>query len=372
MIRLLGATFLAPPSPGGGAGSRRRILGPVDFTASPGTSHLLLGQNGSGKTTLIRILAGLTAPSSGEFSLDGRLIAAGPEGQSLWPDVAALFEEPDPQFLADTVEAEVAFGVESLGVPSDEVRERTAVALREYDLAGFADRAPHSLSAGEKARVLLAAAMAGRPRCLILDQSLSHLDPGSRRALEERLALEAVGGARILVRTHQEAEPPFPGETLHLLEGGVVRAASQLTPHVVVAATRVPFPLALRVSALLAIQGRWAGPLAVDAGAVSAALGIGPARDEAPRGLGSPARGKTALTMNGVAWSPPGHRGDPILGKIDLVNQIDATLGNVAQLLTYILILLGAPLSFERAKTSQENFRATRFFQARVLARANQ
>ena len=61
-----------------------------------------------------------------------------------------------------------------------------------------------------------------------------------------------------------------------------------------------------------------------------------------------------------------------ILGKIDLVNQIDATLGNVAQLLTYILILLGAPLSFERAKTSQENFRATRFFQARVLARANQ
>lgn len=60
-----------------------------------------------------------------------------------------------------------------------------------------------------------------------------------------------------------------------------------------------------------------------------------------------------------------------ILGKIDLVNQIDATLGSVAQLLTYILILLGAPLAFERSTKTQDNLRATRFFQARVLDRAN-
>jgi len=59
-----------------------------------------------------------------------------------------------------------------------------------------------------------------------------------------------------------------------------------------------------------------------------------------------------------------------LLGKIDLVNQIDATFGNVAQLLTYVLILLGAPIAFERTKATEERFRATRFFQARVMSRA--
>lgn len=59
-----------------------------------------------------------------------------------------------------------------------------------------------------------------------------------------------------------------------------------------------------------------------------------------------------------------------LLGKIDLVNQIDATFGNVAQLLTYVLILLGVPIAFERAKSTEEKFRATRMFQARMVSRA--
>src|SRR2546428_2074044 len=314
MIHLEGISYTAVP-PGGGAG--RPLLGPVDFTASPGSSHLLLGPNGSGKTTLIRILAGLKAPTAGRYLLDGLEVRAGSEGRSLWPDVAALFEEPDPQFLSDTVEAEVAFGLESLGLPPAEVRDRTSRALEDFGLTRLWGRAPHSLSAGEKARTLLAAALAGRPRCLLLDQALAHLDPGSRRELEAKLTREAIAGGRVVVRTHQESDPPFPGETLHVIEEGALRSLSSLTPRSVIDGARVPYPLALRVSALLATAGRWPGPLAADVEQVERA--VGPARGEADAaragagGAGAGARpapsgrrNPATIAMKGVAWAPPG------------------------------------------------------------------
>src|SRR6266550_301224 len=141
MIRLEGIAYTVAP-PGGGA--LRPVLAPVDFIAPPGSSHLLLGPNGSGKTTLIRILAGLKAPSAGRYLLAGEEVRAGSEGRSLWPEVAVLFEEPDPQFLSDTVEAEVAFGLESLDLAPAEVRGRTARALEEFGLGRLAERAPHS------------------------------------------------------------------------------------------------------------------------------------------------------------------------------------------------------------------------------------
>ena len=325
MIRLEAATVFATPLPG--AREERKILGPVDFAASAGQSHLLLGRNGSGKTTLIRVLSGLVPLASGRYLLDGRAVEAGSEGRSLWPDVAALFEEPDPQFLADTVEAEVAFGVESLDLSAGEVRERTAQALREFGLREVAGRAPHTLSAGEKARALLAAAMAGRPRCLILDQSLSHLDPGSRRMLEERVVREAIAGGRIVIRTHQEADPPFAGETLHVLDERTVRDASRLTPWAIVSATRVPFPLALRVSALLKLQGKWEGPLAVDLSRVATTLGVSGsgeadmvASPTAPPETGTVRQpsASTALAFAGVSWAPLRHKGPPIVEGVDL------------------------------------------------------
>ncbi len=286
----------------------KRLLAPVDFAVAPGSSHLLLGPNGSGKTTLIRILSGLLAPSAGRYLLQGEEIRAGQEGRSLWPTIAALFEEPDPQFLSDTVSAEVAFGLESLGIPAREVRERTDSALREFALLPLAARAPQSLSAGEKARTLLAAALAARPACLLLDQSLAHVDPGSRRELEAKVVREAIGSGRAVVRTHQEPDPPFAGETLHVIEGGSLRPLSQLTPRAVLDGARVPYPLALRASALLSVCGRWPGPLAADPEQMERALGAqGPGKEVAPRSATTPARrGPAVLAMNQAAWSPGG------------------------------------------------------------------
>jgi energy-coupling factor transport system ATP-binding protein len=326
VIRLEGVVSAAPSS---GRHDARVLVGPLDLVIAPGTSHLLLGRNGSGKTSLMRILAGLAEPTAGRFLLGDEDVRVGPEGRSLWPGVAALFEEPDPQFLADRVEAEIAFGLESLDISAAEVRERVAAALHEFGLAPLAGRAPQSLSAGEKARTLLAAALAGRPRCLLLDQSLSHLDVGSRRELEARVVREAVAQGRAVVRTHQESDPPFPGETLHVLEAGSLKALSQLTPRAVIEDSGVPYPLALRVTALLAMEGRWPGPLVPGVEQLERVLeaelrggtpGSGGATETYPASRATHAGrlGEGALSMRGVAWGPAGSKGAPVLSGLDL------------------------------------------------------
>ena len=299
--------------------SFRTLLGPLDFAASPGSSHLLLGPNGSGKTTLIRILAGLHEPTTGRYLLDGEPLRVGPEGRSLWPRVAALFEEPDPQFLSDRVEAEVAFGLESLGLDAREIQERARRAMEELGISAFAARAPQSLSAGEKARTLLAAALVGSPGCLLLDQSLAHLDPGTRRELEGRLVREAIARGGVVVRTHQESDPPFPGEALHVLERGTLRSLARLTPRAVLDEARVPFPLALRASALLASLGRWTGPLAADISELARAIGASEDAEtpRPPASRVSDPGTAAAVILGGVGYTPPGSRA-PILDGVHL------------------------------------------------------
>ncbi|HKO22411.1 MAG TPA: ABC transporter ATP-binding protein, partial [Candidatus Eisenbacteria bacterium] len=299
MIRLEGASASVPgPSRVEGP---RILLDAIDLDLRAGESHLVLGANGSGKSTLVRMLAGLRPPATGRVLLDGAPFAPG----RVWPSVAVLFEEPDPQFLADTVEGEIAFGLESLALPPDEIRSRTAEAMERFQVAGLAPREPCSLSGGEKARVLLAAMMAAEPRAILLDQALAHLDPVTRRTLERELVERAQAGGRLLVRTHQDWDPPFPGEVLHVIDGTSVRQVERERAEP--SNADVPYPLALRVAAFLRQQGRWTGPLAMTVDELRAGLH----EDHAAPALsahGSRTAGEPVIALAGTSWSPPGER----------------------------------------------------------------
>ncbi len=335
MIRLESISASVPGTSAGG--ERRQILHDLDIEFRAGESHLILGPNGSGKTTLIRVLAGFHRPAAGRVLLDGAPIVRDRDAPSLWPRVAVLFEEPDPQFLTDSVEAEIAFGLESLALPPEEIRSRTAEALESFGLVGFEGRAPHTLSAGEKARTLLAAVMAAHPRVLLLDQSLAHLDPAGRRELERRLVEEARSGRFALIRTHQDADSPHPGERLHLIEGGRLTDASRMPPEAVLAAKDVPFPLAMRASAMLGAHGSWGGPLAMDsaslAGGLAAAGSPGGAAidgDDRSRRLSTPREAApgdsrdlgsrvTVLSFHDVTYSQRGASGrGPLVANVTL------------------------------------------------------
>jgi energy-coupling factor transporter ATP-binding protein EcfA2 len=299
MIRLEGASASVPGR--SRAEGPRALFDALDLDLRVGESHLVLGANGSGKSTLVRMLAGLRPPASGRVLLDEAPFTPG----RLWPSVAVLFEEPDPQFLADTVEGEIAFGLESLALPPEEIRSRTAAAMERFQVAALARRHPYSLSGGEKARVLLAAMIAARPRAILLDQALAHLDPATRRSLERDLVERAAAGECLLVRTHQDWDPPFPGETLHVIERASLRRfdRDEVDPF----GTDVPYPLALRASALLRERGRWAGSLAMTIDELRAPLRAA-ARTPTPTSHAPSVTGDPAMALEGASWSPPGGR----------------------------------------------------------------
>ncbi|HTK70604.1 MAG TPA: ABC transporter ATP-binding protein, partial [Candidatus Eisenbacteria bacterium] len=297
MIRLEGASASVP----GPSRTPRILLDAIDLDLRSGESHLVLGANGSGKSTLVRMLAGLRAPASGRVLLDGAPFTPG----RVWPSVAVLFEEPDPQFLADTVEGEIAFGLESLALAPDEIRSRTAAAMERFHVALLARREPYSLSGGEKARVLLAAMMAAEPRAILLDQALAHLDPMTRRTLERELVERAQAGGRLLVRTHQDWDPPFPGEVLHVIDGTSVRQVDRGRAEP--SEADVPYPLSLRVSAFLRQHGRWTGPLAMTVDELRAGL-HGDHAAPAPNAPASRTAGEPMIALAGASWSPPGER----------------------------------------------------------------
>lgn len=338
MIRAESVTVLAPgPNVPGVA---RAILQDLNAEFLQGHLHLILGPNGAGKTTLIRLLAGLLSPSSGRVLFDGISSTAAVGESTHWPRVAVVFEEPDPQFLAETVDGEIAFGLESMELPTPDLRTRSREAIEAFGLSGFERRLPQTLSGGEKARVLLAAMWAARPRALLLDQSLAHLDPGNRRALEQRLLEDARREDRLVIRTHQDAEAPEPDERLQLLSGGRLLDAARLSPRDVLETTDVPWPLAMRVSALLAERGLWTGPLARSAALFAVGLAsrarsvawpaagradlpsrVDPASEERAMSDRSRAEpdGETVAAFRGVSFGPRGRgKGNPIVSGLNL------------------------------------------------------
>ncbi|NLY89862.1 MAG: ATP-binding cassette domain-containing protein [Firmicutes bacterium] len=143
----------------------------------------ILGANGSGKSTLARLCCGLYLPDSGEVIVEGYSTRQEENRRRIRRVVGLAFQNPDNQFVAETVAAETAFGLENLGVPPAEIRRRLREVLDRFDLGHLAGTPPHRLSGGEKRRLSLAALWVLRPRVLLLDEPLSMLDPGSKKKI---------------------------------------------------------------------------------------------------------------------------------------------------------------------------------------------
>ena len=141
----------------------------------------LVGPNGSGKSTLARHLNGLLMPTAGQVRVEG---LATSDGRNLWAvrqRVGMVFQNPDNQLVASTVEEDVAFGPENLGLPPAEIRSRVDAALRTVGLEAYRTHPPQMLSGGQKQLVALAGALAARPACIVFDEPASMLDPPARR-----------------------------------------------------------------------------------------------------------------------------------------------------------------------------------------------
>lgn len=158
----------------------RRILDDLAVSIADGEFVAIMGPNGAGKTSFARCLNGLMMPTSGEIHIDGMAVSEHHNWPSIRQRLGMVFQNPDNQIVGATVERDIAFGLENLGLPRDEMRRRVDHVLKLFHLETYRDHPPHLLSGGEKQRLAVAAVVAMQPRHLILDEPTSLLDYESR------------------------------------------------------------------------------------------------------------------------------------------------------------------------------------------------
>jgi cobalt/nickel transport system ATP-binding protein len=182
-------------------------LSGIDLEIGCGQQVAIVGANGSGKSTLLRMLDGLIFPTSGSIVAFGQPLTEDaledPAFRRAFRSrVGFVFQESDVQLFCSNAFDELAFGPLQLGLPEDEVRGRVAEVAEQLRIVKLLDRAPYTLSGGEKKRVAIGSVLSMRPHVLLLDEPTSALDPRSQVWLVELLDGLRAGGHTVVIATH--------------------------------------------------------------------------------------------------------------------------------------------------------------------------
>ena len=197
----------------------------LDFYCDEGEFVAILGSNGSGKTTLIQLLVGLLKAGSGRIEISGREIGS-LSSEELYQRVGLVFQNPNDQLFAATVEEDVAFGPRNLKLPEAEVQRRVAESLSAVAALPLRGRAIHHLSFGEQKRVSLAGVLAMRPAVLILDEPTAGLDPAGEAQMMQLLKkLNREEKMTIILATHSVDMLPLFASRIYVLDRGLVLQA---------------------------------------------------------------------------------------------------------------------------------------------------
>ena len=179
------------------------VLDGVDIQVRRGEFLAVLGHNGSGKSTLAKHFNAVYIPRSGRVLVDGMDTADEDRLYDIRQTVGMVFQNPDNQIVATIVEEDVAFALENIGVPPEEIRRRVDQALRDVGMYEYREHAPHQLSDGQKQRVAIAGVIAMRPQCIVLDEPTAMLDPRGRREVMRTLReLNRQHGITVVLITH--------------------------------------------------------------------------------------------------------------------------------------------------------------------------
>lgn len=179
----------------------------VDFLADKGEIIAILGRNGSGKSTFARHLNGLLAPHEGSIVIGGQELAGAKEMTSVRRKVGMVFQNPDNQIVGNTLAEDIGFGLENLGVSSDDIWKKIDEMLEFTGLSAYKYKNTARISGGQKQRLAIASAMAMSPECIVLDEATSMLDPqGARAMLELVQKLNKEKNITVIMVTHKISE----------------------------------------------------------------------------------------------------------------------------------------------------------------------
>lgn len=240
------------------AGEVKAVAG-VNLTVAKGEFVVIIGHNGSGKSTLAKHLNGLLLPTKGRVLVDGLDTR---QAENMWEirrRVGMVFQNPDNQLVATSVEEDVAFGPENLGIPSAEIRQRVDEALALVRMSEFKYKEPHLLSGGQKQRVAIAGVIAMRPDYLVLDEPTAMLDPqGRHEVMATVLRLNKEEGLGVIHITHYMDEAVHADRVI-VMENGKIELAG--TPKEVFAQVeklkqlRMDVPQMTELASLLRREG---------------------------------------------------------------------------------------------------------------------
>lgn len=189
-------------------GSESPVLQNINLEIGESEIVLIVGHSGSGKSTLLRAINGLiphqhNGDYTGDVKVDGLSVPRTPMSQ-LALKVGYIFQNPENQIFMFSVERDLGFGLENLGLPRKEIRDRVDWVMDLLKIRNLALKAPHELSDGQKQRVAIAGVIAMRPKILILDEPTSLLDPFTARDLVQLVQkLREDLGITVLIVEHR-------------------------------------------------------------------------------------------------------------------------------------------------------------------------
>jgi len=196
-------------------------LSSLNFSVQKGEWVAVIGNNGSGKSTLAGILLGLYKPQFGSVTIAGYEL----NDDTKWEirkRMGIVFQNPENQFIGSTVEDDVAFGLENLNMPYEQMKERVYEALHLVDMYDYRHTDPTRLSGGQKQRVAIAGLLALQPEILLLDEAFVMLDPKSRKDLLKTLQkLKSQHQLTIISITHDMNEAASSDRIIVLKSGTI-------------------------------------------------------------------------------------------------------------------------------------------------------
>lgn len=186
----------------------------------------VLGPNGSGKSTFGHLLNALLIPTEGEVLVDGLDTRDPRNTWAIRQRVGMVFQNPDNQIVGTQVEEDVAFGLENLGIPRQEMRRRVEENLSRVGMLAYRQHPPHLLSGGQKQRVAIAGVLAMQPQSIVLDEATSLLDPNGRLEVRQILVQLHREGVTLILITHLMEEALLADKLVILNEGRIVLSGS--------------------------------------------------------------------------------------------------------------------------------------------------
>lgn len=199
------------------------VLKGIDLNIKQGEFVAVLGHNGSGKSTLAKHLNAILLPTSGKVTVNGIDTADESRIFELRQCAGMVFQNPDNQIVSSIVEEDVAFALENLGVPYEEMRRRVDESLKAVNMYEYRLHSPTQLSGGQKQRVAIAGIIAMEPKCIILDEPTAMLDPqGRKEVLAAIKRMNREKGITIVLITHYMEEAAQCGRVVVMDKGRVV------------------------------------------------------------------------------------------------------------------------------------------------------